>query len=66
MYAHQVSEMICRARTPKSQIMGSIFLGGIITLSNEVVRDSKSNMRVKIRMLCNTTCETGECDGIAM
>ena len=58
--AHQVSKMMCKVRSLKSQILTHSYLEEIITFSNEVLYNFESDMAVGIRNLCNSTQETAK------
>jgi len=60
MEAHQASKMICKVRSLQSRIKTRSFLEEIITSSNEVFKDSVSDMAVEIQKLGVPTQETAE------
>jgi len=60
MEAHQASKMICKVRSLKLRIKTRLFLEEIIPSSNEVFKDSVSDMAVAIQKLGNPTRETAE------
>jgi len=60
MEAYQASKMICKVRSLKSRIKTCSFLEEMITSSNEVFKDSVSDMVVEIQKLGNPTRETAE------
>jgi len=59
---HQALKIICKVRSLKSRIKTSLLLEVIITSSNEVFKDSESDMVVEIRKLGNLTRKTSESD----
>jgi len=58
--AHRASDMICKARSLKPQIMTCSFLEEIITSRNEVIRDFEHDMAVGIRKLYKPTQDTAK------
>jgi len=58
--AHHLSNMICKVRSPQSQVKTHSVLEEIITSSNEVYKDFESDMEVGIRKLGSPTRDTVE------